>query len=347
MPLSHTQGDPIWVNALVFLAAAAVVWGAGTRLTRYTDAVSAQTGMGRVFAGMVFLGLVTSLPEIANAISASAVGNPALAINNLLGSAAINVLLLAVVDAFIGRDAVTSIVAKPSTMMMAALSILVLVAIAMAITTGDLPVLGVGMWSLLLCAASIGGFWLAAAYDRGPPPWTPEEPRSGPGERPDEERARAPLQSLVPKMVIAGAVLFAAGYALSRTGDALAEQTGIGTGMVGFLLIGIATSMPELSTIVTSFRIRRYQMAFGQVLGTNFINFSLFLLADAVFAGGPVVNELGAFETVSALLGAMLTGVFLVGLLERRNPTIMRMGYDSLVVMLLFAVGTVILYIVR
>jgi hypothetical protein len=62
--------------------------------------------------------------------------------------------------------------------------------------------------------------------------------------------------------------------------------------MVGFALIGLATSLPELSTIVTALRIRRYEMAFGQVFGTNFVNLSLILLADAVFAGGPVINEL-------------------------------------------------------
>jgi hypothetical protein len=77
-------------------------------------------------------------------------------------------------------------------------------------------------------------------------------------------------------------------------------------------------------------RMRRYELAFGQVLGTNFINLSLIFLADAVFAGGAVMNEHGRFGTVSALLGTAIIGIMLVGLLERRNKTIMRMEYDSL-----------------
>jgi cation:H+ antiporter len=158
------------------------------------------------------------------------------------------------------------------------------------------------------------------------------------------ETVETPLRPLVLKSAAAAAVIFAAGYTLSQTGDALATQTGIGTGMVGFALIGLATSMPELSSIVTALRIRRYEMAFGQVLGTNFINLSLILLADGVFRGGPVINELSDFETVSALIGALLTGVFLIGLLERRNPTVMKMGWDSLMVMVLFAGGLVLLY---
>ena len=120
-------------------------------------------------------------------------------------------------------------------------------------------------------------------------------------------------------------------------------QTGFGTGMVGFALIGVATSMPELSTIITAIRRRRYEMAFGQVLGTNFINLSLILLADAVFSGGPVIEELGRFEIVSALLGAALIGFFLVGLLERRDATMLGMGYDSFAVILLFVGGLLVL----
>jgi cation:H+ antiporter len=144
-----------------------------------------------------------------------------------------------------------------------------------------------------------------------------------------------------------GTVIFFAGYALSQSGDVLAKQTGIGTGMVGFALIGLSTSMPELSSITAALRLKRYEMAFGQVLGTNFINLSLVLLSDVVFTGGPVINELSRFEAVSALLGTILIGVFLVGLLERRNPTIMKMGWDSLAVMVLFAGGLVLLYAVE
>ena len=74
---------------------------------------------------------------------------------------------------------------------------------------------------------------------------------------------------------------------------------------------------------------------------------SLLLLADAVYTEGPVLNELGRFEVVSALLGAILTGVYLVGLLERRNPVVLRMGYDSLAVLLLFGGGVVLLVNLR
>lgn len=345
MPLADAADYPVWLNVGIFLIAAVLVWGAGTRLTHYLDGIARKTELDEAFVGMLLLGGITSLPEIANTVTASAIGNPALAINNLLGSAAINIVLLAVADGWIGRDAVTSVVAKPATLMMATLCMLVLVAVAMAIATTDTLILGLGAWSTALCVMSIGAFWLSAGYDRRAP-WTLKDADPEP-EAQDDAGEDASLRSLVVRSAITGAVIFAAGYALSQVGDALAEQTGLGTGIVGFALIGFSTSLPELSSILTALRIGRYEMAFGQVLGTNFINLSLILLADAFYAGGPVINEIGRFETISSLLGAVLIGVFLVGLLERRNATVMKMGWDSLAVIMLFAGGLGILYTVK
>lgn len=322
----------------IFLCASVAVWFCGVRLTVYADRISSLTGLGQVFAGMLLLGCITSLPEVANAVTASHIGNPALAVNNLLGSAAINVFFLAIGDAIVRRDALTSVVASPATLMMSVLCMLVLIAVAIAITTGDVLLIGVGAWGVILAGISVASFWLSAGYGERSP-WRVAERSAPPYREAELDEGHKSLRKVLWKAALVGAVIFIAGYTLSQTGDALAQQTGLGTGMVGFVLIGIATSTPELSTIVQSIRLHRYEMAFGQVLGTNFVNLSLIVVADAVFAGGPVINELGRFEALSSLLGAALIGLFMVGLLERRNATVLRMGYDSFAVIIVFIGG--------
>ncbi len=84
-------------------------------------------------------------------------------------------------------------------------------------------------------------------------------------------------------------------------------------------------------------------MAVGQVLGTNFVNLALILLADAIFPGEPIFDVLGPFEVVSALLGAVLIGVLMAGVLERRERTVLRMGTDPIVVAVLFVAGVALL----
>lgn len=336
---------PLWSVVLAFLSAAAIVWCLGWRLTGVLDAWAERTGVGRALVGMLLLGGITSLPELANVIGASSAGQPGLAVNNLLGSAAINIFLLAAVDAVIGRRAVTSVQAQPGTLMMCVLSKLVLILAATAITMGDVTVWGVGLWSMSISVASVVFFLIASSYDRRAP-WRVKVPssRSRPDDGASSDRG---VRGLSIEIFVLATAVFAAGYALSATGEVLAERSGLGVGVVGFLFIGMATSLPELSTITAALRLRRHEMAFGQVLGTNFVNLAMFVVADIAFTGGAVVEELGRFEVILALLGATLTGVFLVGLLEHRDPRIMRMGYDSLAVIVLFATTAAFLVLTR
>ncbi|WP_027132777.1 sodium:calcium antiporter [Geminicoccus roseus] len=332
----------IWLNLLIFAASGAFVWAAGTRLAVYVDGIAEKTGVGQAFIGMLLLGGITSLPEIATVTTASWTGNAPLAVNNLLGSASSNILLLAVADAVLGRDALTSVVAKPSTLLQGTLGILLLAGVAMVVVSGDWPVFGIGIgaWALLfLCVASL---WLSSGYERRhvwevvgdqePPP------AKSPG-RPDTS-----LQGLVWRTALAALVILVAGFFLAQTGDAIAVQSGLGAGLVGLVLVGFATSLPELSSIIAALRIRRYEMAVGDIFGTNLFNIALIFLADLVYQGEPVLGMAGRFEAVAALLALILTGLFVLGLLERKDKTVMRMGYDALAAIVFFVVGLVVLF---
>jgi len=60
--------------------------------------------------------------------------------------------------------------------------------------------------------------------------------------------------------------------------------------------------------------------------GSNLFDIVLVFVADLVYTGGPVLGEVGRFSTLAALLGIAVTILFLVGLIERRDRTVMRMG---------------------
>ncbi len=58
-----------------------------------------------------------------------------------------------------------------------------------------------------------------------------------------------------------------------------------------------------------------------------------------------MINKISGFETISAFRGSALIGIFMVGLLERRNPTVREMGRDFLAVVILFASALLLFYI--
>lgn len=333
-------------NVLLFAGAAAVVWICGTRITGKVDAIATRTGLGQAFAGMLLLGGITSLPELSAIVSSAATGNAALAVNNLLGSVSINVLLIAVADAVIGRAAITGEIGSAATLMQGTLAIAAKIVLVIAILTGDVAVAGVGLWSAALLVLCVAGFWLSARYAERAP-WHVDEPRGDDGATQDEpERSQGSLRGLIVTTSLLAAGILVAGFVISQAADAIAAATGLGAGLVGLVLVGFATSLPELSTITAAVRRRRYEMALGDVFGTNLLTVALVFAADLAYREGAILATAGRFEAIAALLGALLSALFVIGLLERGDRTVLRMGYDSLAAIATFGGGLVLLYMI-
>ncbi|WP_420473738.1 sodium:calcium antiporter [Noviherbaspirillum sp. ST9] len=339
---------PLWGNFAIFASSAAIVWLAGTGVAHYADDIAHKTGVGHMAVGLVLLGGITSLPEIAVALFSAFTGNPVLSVNNLLGGVAMQKAVLAASDAIIGKDALTVVVSSPALLLQGALSILVLTVVAVAIVVRDTPILGIGAWSWCILALYLCTIWMLSKAE-GRQPWRPSvdsPPRSG-GTPASDSQKNISMRRLVGKTVVAAAFILAAGFLLSQTGDAIAEQTGLGQSFVGAVLLGLATSLPEISTVVSAMRLRQYEMAISDILGTNLFNVALIFLVDAVYPGGPVLNEVGNFSLFVSLIGILLTTTYLVGLIERRNLTVARMGLDSLATLIVYVAGLFLLYRMR
>lgn len=353
MDIIDFKNYSLWFNLAVFAACAIAVWIAGTKVARYANTIAAKTGIGRVAIGMVLLGGVTSLPEAAVSIFSAIAGNPALAVNNLLGGVAMQRAVLAGVDGFIGRDALTMIVASPAVLLQAALGILILIVVAVAVLVEDVQIFGIGAWSWAILALYIFSVWIMS-NSKGRRPWlaAPREPSAS---GPSDTRASAPesgdssdsLQSVIAKTFAAAAVILTAGFFLSQSAEAIAEQTGLGLSFVGAVLLAVVTSLPDLSTIISSVRMRQYEMAISEVLGSTLFNVLLIFLVDAAYLGEPVLNEVDDFSLAAALLGALLATIYLIGLVERRDRTIGRMGIDSFATLIVYFAGLFMLYELR
>jgi cation:H+ antiporter len=50
---------------VIFLIATIAIWVTGIKLTKAIDAITSHFGLGEAFGGMVFLAIITNLPEIA------------------------------------------------------------------------------------------------------------------------------------------------------------------------------------------------------------------------------------------------------------------------------------------
>ncbi|MGE0232869.1 MAG: sodium:calcium antiporter [Flavobacteriaceae bacterium] len=341
------------VNLVLFPAAAAVVWFAGTRLTHYADAISNATGIGQAVVGIILLAGVTSLPEIGATATAAVAGDAQLAVNNLFGSIALQVALLAVVDAVIGRRALTSVVPEPTIFVQGGLNIVLISLAAAAFVSGDIGLFGIGLWSWGFLLAYVCCVWILSSA-QGRTPWLAASGNRVDRGLIDRQRRKSgaggqheALRSLAFKTAGVAALILVAGFVLARSADAIAQQTGIGSSFVGYVLLAFATSLPELSSALAAARRGLFTMAISDIYGTNLINVALIFLVDLLDTGDPVANRMDSFAIFGALLAIVLTAIFMIGLAERRDRSFARMGYDSILVAIAYLGGVAILYTLR
>lgn len=343
------------VNLMIFTAAACAVWIAGTKIAVYADELAERFELSHALLGLLLLAGITSLPEIATSFTAAHANHAPLAVNNMLGGIAMQVAVLAVADFFFGERALTSVVPDPVVMLQGAFNICLLAFVSMAIIVGDIPFLGAGAWSWGIFAACAYSF-IKISKAEARQPWVVSNPddieqakkQSASGKNENGRSLESDsLMWLIAKIVISGLVILFAGYTLATVGDVIAKQSGLGESFVGFALMSAATSLPEASMVFASVRRGLYTMAISGILGTNPFNVALIFGVDMIAPGAPVLSNIGDFSAVGTLLGLAVTGLFLMGLVERADRTIWRMGEDSAAVLLVYAGGMFLLYSMR
>jgi cation:H+ antiporter len=352
-----------WQNAVVFAVAAAVIWWSGARLERAADTISARTGLGHAFTGMLLLAGATSLPEVATTVTAVVVlDNPSLAVHNLLGGVAMQTAILVIADGVKPRGGALTFFSPRFALLIQGVGLLMLLQLTVAgiMADGTPAVASVSLWPVLIVGAYVGIAYLVYR-DRGHPRWTAEVTDDFPRELLDDVRgaevagtdthgaAGGDERSTVRVwLVFSGLALLvlAGGWAATQSADTLAEQTGLGDAFMGATLLALATSLPEVSTTVAASRNERYTVAVSNIFGSNAFDVTLIALAEILYVEDTVMRHAGDSVVFVAVLGAVLTCIYLWGLMERQNRSARHIGWDSLAVLVVYIGGVAVLYFI-
>jgi cation:H+ antiporter len=141
----------------------------------------------------------------------------------------------------------------------------------------------------------------------------------------------------------AAVVTLVAGVVLERSGDAIAGHVGLSGVLFGATVLAAATSLPEVSTGLTSVRAGDEQLAISDIFGGNAFLPVLFLLATLV-SGESVLPRAQDTDIYLTAVAMVLTLAYAAGLLFRPHRRIARMGIDSLVVLVLYAIAVLGLF---
>jgi cation:H+ antiporter len=340
---------PIALLAVIFVVAAAVIWVAGIQLSAQTDVLSERLHLGTALGGLILLAIATNLPEIAITVSAAASGDVSVAVGNILGGIAIQTVVLVVLDIGVRGD-------KPLTFQAARLSLLVEAAVVIAVLglvvagtqiPSSVLLLRVTPEGLLVVAAWVVGLILTQRaskslpwHSNGDAPGGQSAPR-GHRKHKREQDATKRHRSTGAAAAIFGVAALAtlvAGVALELSGDAIAKDIHLSGVLFGATILALATSLPEISTGLASVKSGDFQLAMSDIFGGNAFLPVLFFVATLI-SGKAVIPQAHDTDIYLTALAVVLTLVYLLGILFRPRRRIARMGVDSIVVLVLYALG--------
>jgi cation:H+ antiporter len=327
---------------LLFGITAAAIVLAGSYLTRFTDEIAQLTGLGRTLAGMLLLALATSLPETTIGANAALIGAEDLTAGDVLGSSLMNLLILAILDlTHYSRGKMLSATAAAHALGGGVGIVMTALVLLFLLLRPGWSLLGwIGAETFVLVAAFMLCLRLLYVQQRIV---------ASQGEADEDRTAEQTSYSLrgaILGYLLSAAAIFVAAPFLARSADRLAEQTGLGGTFVGTTLVALSTSLPEVVTTLAAVRRGAFDLAIGNIFGSNVFNMVILAVVD-LFQAGPLFTALSPAHAVTAAWVILITAVAVMGLLYRAEKRYWLFEPDASLVIVMVLAALVTLYLSR
>jgi cation:H+ antiporter len=323
---------------LQYLGASIIVFAGGWTLVRFGDAIGEQTGLGRVWAGVILLATATSLPELVTGITAvRGLDSPDLAVGGAFGANSLNLLVIAVLGIKwrgILRDPTVE-----TKQMGSAGIILLLMAGGMLILGRD--ELGVPSWIIralpitMILAYVLTALWTIGqlgsvlnSFRRKSTSSASVDQSSGSG-----SSFGKPSKSLLQNIggyLMAVAIVTVGGIWLANAADGVSDAMGWSSSFVGAQFLPISTTLPEFSVAIASLRIGAPELALSNLLGSNMFNIGIVLSADSLaYTKGALFTDVSSVHLIATAAGLAMTLILIPGLISGSRPFARTVGVKT------------------
>ena len=324
------------IDIIIFTICAALLMAAGTRLANDGDVVADKTGIGGLWIGMVVIALATSLPELVADITAGLRGYVDLAVGDILGSGMSNMLILAIVDIlFVAiyakrRGLLKNVSGGHIGAASLAIALTAITAIFMLLPK-TFGVSTIGGGTFVIAAVYLIGIWLLFRQESNAPDILPAT----------TDRS---LPYALLGLGVSAAVIFATAPFMVNAAQRIAVASGLGATFFGTLFLAIVTSFPELVVSVTAVRLGAFDLAVGNLFGSNAFNIFILVFIDLAYRNGSLLAYAGKTNLVTALFLMLMMGVGLASVAARGKKRSALLIPDSIALIFLYIIGMYAVY---
>ena len=259
-------GTLMAVSAVIFVVGLIFIIKGGDWFVDSASWFAEATGIPKFVVGATVVSFATTLPELLVSVRAAMNGSAQLAIGNAVGSVTANTTLIMGVSLVAMAGAVNrkSFSLKGGLLLAASIG-LTLLSLSLELPTWSAYIL----WAIFLIfmISNLVEGKKAAAND----------------EVDSYEKKEIPSKLLFFILGTAGIVLGA--EFLVGSGQTIAKGFGISEAIIGFTVIALGTSLPELVTTLTAIRKKESGLSVGNIVGANIIDLTLILPVCAILDG--------------------------------------------------------------
>lgn len=295
---------------LIYAILATTVVLLSNKAAKYVDLIDKTTNLSGAFIGGVLLSAVTSLPELLTSISATVwLDNPSLSLGNILGSNIFNLSILSILILWGLKAFKKSNISQSHTNTTLFTLIIYIVVILNMFNIFKFTILTISFTSILIFILYILGVKAMAS--------------SGNDELLENLEESAVTMDLTLKQIIFRFIITSIGLVISSifityATDIISVKLNLGTGLAGALFLGIATSLPEVTSCISLVKIKNYNVAVGNVVGSNLFNFVILFIADVLYLGEGIYN-FSEPQTKNLLLFGAIATILTIIILKFKN----------------------------
>lgn len=324
-----------------------IIFFAGKRVAKYGDIIAEKTGLGGLWIGLVLVAISTSLPEIFTGVGSIVfVDAPDLTFGNLFGANTYNLLNLAILD-FLHRGAPLLSTVSTGQALTAGLSLLppaiASVGILLSQKFTGLRFANISVFSFLILV-----FYLISIrkiYNFEKTQQQLLEQLQGEKEK-VLKYEESNLKSVFVNYCVWALIIVGAGICLSYIGDELAGVLKVGQSFVGALLLGLSTTLPEITVSIAALRLGAKEMAVANMIGSNLFNIMIIFLNDLLYRKGDIFLKVSQHHIFNAWLIVIMTVIVIQALISKpKKKAFFNMSWYSLSLILVFIVGVYINFV--
>lgn len=271
---SLTGAPLLAIAAVLFIVGLILVIKGGDWFVDSASWFAEATGIPKFVVGATVVSFATTLPELLVSVRAAMNGSAQLAIGNAIGSVTANTTLIMGVSLV----AMAGVVSRKEFSLKGGLLLASVIGLTLLSLSGSLPV-----WSAFILWAIFLIFMISNLLEgKKSAAITVEKTETF-------DKKKVPNKVLFFVLGTAS-IVFGAEFLVS-SGKTLAAGIGISEAIIGFTVIALGTSLPELVTTLTAIRKKENSLSVGNIVGANIIDTTLILPLCAVINGKPLPVE--------------------------------------------------------